>query len=179
MHGKSWVWSHAYSGLVQRGRSLPLAVTQERQSLVSEFGTDMSGLKRRKEEFGVERVEACLCDVTRRLGYSELTPYQQEAVLKFVSGTDVLVVLPTGSGKSICFAALPWMFDALRGHMFKSVVVVIAPLNSLMQDQVLSLSRKGLKAAFISASTISEDPDLSTRVAIGEYQLVYIEPEIC
>ena len=103
---------------------------------------------------------------------------QQEAILKFVPGTDVLVVLPTGSGKSICFAILPWLLDSLRGHMLKSIAVVIAPLKSLMKDQVISFTQRGLKAAFVNASAISEDPELALRVSHGEYQLVFIRPEM-
>ena len=107
----------------------------------------------------MKRATACLGEVAREFGYSSLSTHQQEAILKFVSGTDVLVVLPTGSGKSICFAVLPWLFDSLRGHMLKSIVLVIAPLNSLMKDQVISFTQRGLKAASVNASAISEDPD--------------------
>ena len=80
--------------------------------------------------------------------------------------------------KAICFDVLPWLFDSLRGHMLKSIAVVIAPLNSLMKDQVISFTQRGLKAAFVNASAISEDPELASRVGHGEYQLVYIGPEM-
>jgi RecQ family ATP-dependent DNA helicase len=124
------------------------------------------------------RTTVCLGEVARELGYPSLSTHQQEAILKFVSGTDVLVVLPTGSGKSICFAVLPRLFDSLRGHMRKSIAVVVTPLNSLMKDQVMSLSERGLKSAFVNASAISEDPELASRLGHGEYQLVYIGPEM-
>ena len=49
-----------------------------------------------------------------RIGYSKATVYQQKAVREFVVGKDVFVCLPTGSGKSLCFVALPFVFDTLR-----------------------------------------------------------------
>ena len=78
-----------------------------------------------------------------------LTKEQLYAVEQFVSGRDVFVSLPTGSGKSVCYACLPLVFDTLRqaGH---SIVVVIAPLSALMQDQVASFTERGLKCAALN-----------------------------
>ena len=67
----------------------------------------------------------CHCmfeQVKEKLGYSDLTIHQQQAILKFVSGCDVLVVLPTGSGKSVCFAVLPWPIPR------KAYTAVLQPL---------------------------------------------------
>jgi superfamily II DNA helicase RecQ len=60
----------------------------------------------------------------------------------------------------------------------KSIVIVIALLNSLMRDQVLSFSERGLKAAYVNAKTIADNPNLPTKIYQGEYQLVYIGPEM-
>ena len=71
----------------------------------------------------------------RRLGYGELTAEQRRAILAFVGGRDVFVSLPTGSGKSLCFALLPLVFDLLN-EKEGSIVIVVSPLLALMQDQV-------------------------------------------
>ena len=143
---------------------------------------DNASLTSEKMEADSERrrtiAARCLKQVGEKLGYSALTIHQQEAILEFVSGRDVLVVLPTGSGKSVCFAVLPWLFDALRGTEGTSIVVIVSPLNSLMKDQVDSFSRKGLSSVFINSASVKNDPSLSVKVSKGMYQLVYIGPEM-
>ena len=80
--------------------------------------------------------------VIQNMGYDRLTDDQRKAVEAFVLGKDVFVSLPTGSGKSLCYACLPHVFDELRSQRaggtldHLSIVVVVSPLNSLMQDQV-------------------------------------------
>ena len=74
-----------------------------------------------------------------RLGYPTLREHQLEAVVSFVLGSDVFVVLPTGYGKSLCFACLPFVFDLLEGSSsarVPSIVIVATPLVALMKDQV-------------------------------------------
>ena len=73
----------------------------------------------------------------RRLGYRNFKHEQMKVVLGFLSGRDVFVSLPTGYGKSLCYACLPWTFDII-GNGEPSIVLVISPLLSLMQDQVTS-----------------------------------------
>ena len=63
-------------------------------------------------------------------------------------------MLLIGSGKSVCFAALPWLFDAMQGTVNQSIVVVIAPLNALMKDQVDSFCRRGLPSVFVNSESI-------------------------
>lgn len=75
------------------------------------------------------------------LGYSQLKPQQLEAMMAFISGKDVFVVLPTGFGKSLIYASLPLAFDVLRASN-DSVVVVITPLTAIMKDQVILLGVK-------------------------------------
>ena len=69
----------------------------------------------------MSEVQARLSQVMNRLGYSSLSNHQQKAVVEFVGGHDVLAVLPTGSGKSVCFASLPWLYDSYE-------VLVMLPL---------------------------------------------------
>ena len=70
-----------------------------------------------------------------RLKYSRATVDQEGAIREFVLGRDVFVWLPTGSGKSLCYAALPFVFDILRARA-GSVVVVKCPLQFIMEVQV-------------------------------------------
>ena len=80
---------------------------------------------------------ACILQAAGELGYSAMKPEQVEVALNFVGGRDVFAILPTGFGKSLCYACLPGAFDAIkkekRGH---SIVVVVTPLLAIMKDQV-------------------------------------------
>ena len=78
-----------------------------------------------------EAVRAGAC----RIGYSKLTPQQEEATVAFVNGNDVFISLPTGSGKTVCFAVLPFAFDILLGEQ-GCIAIVVSPLTALMRDQV-------------------------------------------
>ena len=107
----------------------------------------------------------------RTLGYTLLSPEQLQAVKRFVSGCDVFVSLPTGGGKSLCYACLPVVFDSLRSLQQQSIVLVVSPLNSLMQDQVASFTAKGMKASYI------HEEGASNGVLAGKMQLLYASPE--
>ena len=79
------------------------------------------------------------------MGYDSPTENQKSAIDSFVRGNDVFVSLPTGSGKSLCYASLPGVFDRLRQLIKASdlhnSIVVVSPLSALMQDQVKSFQR--------------------------------------
>lgn len=77
------------------------------------------------------------------LGFSELKPKQNEVIISFLRGQDVLGVLPTGYGKSLCYCCLPHAFDLLSQKISShqraaasSIVVIISPLIALVKDQV-------------------------------------------
>ncbi len=98
-------------------------------------------------------VQDAIGEALRNLGYDRPTEHQARALFEFVSGKDVLVLLPTGSGKSVCFVALPLVFDILKRHATNysgsnSVVLVVSPLTALMKDQVRKYSCT-LPSAFI------------------------------
>lgn len=85
-----------------------------------------------------------------------LKPKQSEALELIFQGKDVFVWFPTGYGKSVCYQALPFMFDHKLGRsnpVDRSVVLVVSPLVSLMIDQVTSLRSIGVGAAIISTSS--------------------------
>ena len=104
---------------------------------------------------------------------SELNAYQKLAIRKIcVAKEDIFVNLPTGSGKSLIYQALPLVFDHVSdesGH----IVVVVSPLVSLMEDQVKYLRSLGLSAVNIS-SNVEVD---RAKIEKGEYLIVYGSPE--
>ncbi|RYF05006.1 MAG: ATP-dependent DNA helicase RecQ, partial [Deltaproteobacteria bacterium] len=104
------------------------------------------------------------------LGYDGFRPGQQEAVLTLLQARRLLLVAPTGGGKSLCYQ--------LPATMLAGTTVVISPLIALMQDQVEALSKRGVAATFLAA-TLS--PDESRRrmreLARGAFKLVYVAPE--
>jgi len=103
-------------------------------------------------------------------GFSQFREGQQEAIQHVLEGGNVLVVMPTGSGKSLCYQ-LPAM-------LLPGVTLVISPLISLMKDQVDSLRQKGIPATFINSSI--PRPEMLDRLRgmeNGTYKLVYIAPE--
>ena len=72
-----------------------------------------------------------------RLGYEQgLKKEQLEVVVAFLSGRDVFAVLPTGFGKSVCYACLPFAFELLEETEERPIVVVVTPLTAIMKDQV-------------------------------------------
>ena len=95
-------------------------------------------------------------------------------------GTDVFVSLPTGSGKSLCYAALPLVFDNIRKVSAEqpedaSIVFCVSPLSALMLDQVMTLSKRGLLAAHVGIT--QKDVKVKNDVEQGKYQLVFMSPE--
>ena len=109
-----------------------------------------------------------------KLGYSQLKSVQHEVVTKFVSGKDVFVSLPTGSGKSLCYAVLPSVFDDLRCQVTDhSMVIVVSPLIALIKDQIETFTRKGLTCLFADSTS----DEVQHSVLAGECQLLYISPE--
>ena len=113
-----------------------------------------------------------------RLGYKSPTDDQRVAITEFVKGRDVFVGLPTGSGKSLCFAALPVVFDECRAlssrvKQGRSIVITVSPLSALMQDQVSTFQNRGLKCAHLGQDSSAS----KAAVVAGDYQLVYLSPE--
>jgi ATP-dependent DNA helicase RecQ len=115
-------------------------------------------------------------DLTRPLhdlfGFPDFRPGQREACEAALAGRDVLVVMPTGSGKSLCYQLPALMRDDLT--------VVVSPLVALMQDQVEALAARGLGArvALVNAQQDgSANANALRRAAAGELRLLYVAPE--
>ena len=111
-----------------------------------------------------------------KLMIEKLKPEQDRAVRSFVEENDVFICLPTGYGKSLCFAVLPHLFDYLRSHGSSngtSILICVVPLQSLMSDQYQRFKK------CLSVAVISTDIEHVTleRVLNGEIALIYISPE--
>ena len=115
-------------------------------------------------------------DAASSLGYSSLKNEQKRAIEAFIGGKDVFVSLPTGYGKSLCFALLPLVFDMMRGVDKASIAIIISPLISLMQDQVANFNRKGISSVCVSdKETTSKES--RRNILKGRYQLIFMSPE--
>ena len=103
-------------------------------------------------------------------GHEEFRPSQEEIIKHILKGQDALIVLPTGGGKSLCYQLPALIFDGLT--------VVVSPLKSLMQDQVMQLEQRGIRAVFLNSDlSHSEQETTMQRVIQGEVKLLYLAPE--
>ena len=103
-------------------------------------------------------------------GFREFRPGQEQALRHTLAGSDTLVVMPTGSGKSLIYQ--------LAGLLLPGVTVVISPLVALMKDQVDRLVRRKLPATFINSSlTSTEQSRRLYELAAGQHKLVLVAPE--
>lgn len=103
-------------------------------------------------------------------GYETFREGQESLISGILGGMDVLGIMPTGAGKSICFQ-VPAM-------IMEGVTIVVSPLISLMKDQVNSLSQAGVPGAYINSSLTEGQIDIVIeRAKNGRYKLIYIAPE--
>ena len=103
-------------------------------------------------------------------GFSSFREGQAEIVETILAGRDVLAIMPTGSGKSLCYQ-LPALLN-------QGLTVVVSPLIALMRNQVAQLRDYGIAAAALnSANELSENRDIAQQIARGELRLAYIAPE--
>lgn len=104
----------------------------------------------------------------QHFGYNSFRPNQKEIIGALLEGKDVLAILPTGAGKSLCYQ-LPAM-------ILPGTAVIISPLISLMQDQVESLSKNGIQAAFLNSSLHFHDA-LDVLHSLKDYKILFVAPE--
>ncbi len=108
--------------------------------------------------------------LNRYFGYDSFCPGQSGIVSAILTGHDVLGVMPTGAGKSICYQ--------IPAAILPGVAIVISPLISLMRDQVDALNDVGLPAAFINTTQTPDEQDLVFAQALsGQIKLLYVAPE--
>ena len=103
-------------------------------------------------------------------GYDSFRPVQEDVINAALDGRDVLAVLPTGGGKSVCFQ-VPAM-------MREGIALVVTPLVALMKDQVQNLETKGIKAIAVHAGMNRREVDLAlNNAAYGDFKFLYVSPE--
>jgi ATP-dependent DNA helicase RecQ len=115
-------------------------------------------------------LDEAAAELKRIFGYDEFRPLQREVIANVLDKQDSLAIMPTGSGKSLCFQ--------IPAVLFPGLTVVVTPLISLMQDQVDQLRDLGVSASYLN-STLSYDGYLQETAAIraGQTKLLYAAPE--
>lgn len=103
-------------------------------------------------------------------GYDSFRPRQEEIVNVALEGKDVLAILPTGGGKSVCFQ-VPAMIR-------EGIALVVTPLIALMKDQVQNLNERGIKALCVNAGMGRREVELTlNNAAYGDFKFLYVSPE--
>ena len=103
-------------------------------------------------------------------GYDSFRPMQEDIVNTALEGRDVLAILPTGGGKSVCFQ-VPAM-------MREGIAIVVTPLIALMKDQVQNLNDRGIKALCVNAGMGRREVELVlNNAAYGDFKFLYVSPE--
>src|SRR3954463_5282827 len=105
-----------------------------------------------------------------RFGLERFRPGQREVIENVLQGRDVLCVMPTGGGKSLCYQ--------LPALLLPGLTLVVSPLIALMKDQVDALLQRGIRATLLNSTL--DPPEQRARIAAieaGQYDLVYVAPE--
>lgn len=111
-----------------------------------------------------------LAVLRRYWGYEGFRPLQQRIVQSLLGRHDLIAVMPTGGGKSLCYQ--------VPAVLSKRTALVISPLIALMQDQVAQLTQMGIPAAFLNSSTpLREQSQIVEQAQRGEFRLIYLSPE--
>ena len=103
-------------------------------------------------------------------GYTSFRTGQEELIDALLDGNDVVGIMPTGAGKSICYQ--------IPALLLEGITIVISPLISLMKDQVTALNQAGIRAAFLNSSLNERQYEKAIGLAKqGEYKIIYVAPE--
>ena len=103
-------------------------------------------------------------------GHSSFRPGQEEIIDHILSGQDVLGIMPTGAGKSMCYQ--------IPALVSRGITLVISPLISLMKDQVSALVQSGVRAAYLNSSlNPAQQAKVIQNILKGIYKIIYISPE--
>lgn len=103
-------------------------------------------------------------------GFTSFRPGQKEVIEKILAGQDVIALLPTGMGKSMCYQ--------LPAHLLPGSVLIVSPLLSLMQDQVAQLKKMGEKSVTAINSFLNPQERTTVLNNLGNYRFIFISPEM-
>ncbi|WP_422123437.1 RecQ family ATP-dependent DNA helicase [Planococcus sp. X10-3] len=103
-------------------------------------------------------------------GFSSFRPGQKEVIEKILAGQDVIALLPTGLGKSMCYQ--------LPAHLLEGSVLIVSPLLSLMQDQVAQLKKMGEKSVTAINSFLDPQERMYVLNNLGNYRFIFVSPEM-
>lgn len=106
----------------------------------------------------------------KHFGYTTFRPGQQEVISALLTGKDVIALLPTGMGKSLCYQ--------LPGYIFQKPILIISPLLSLMQDQVEQIKRFGEKRVIALNSFLNKQHKRQALDCLAHYRYIFISPEM-
>ena len=111
-----------------------------------------------------------LATLKKYWGYDGFRPKQEEIISEALAGRDVLALMPTGGGKSVCFQ--------VPALMKEGICIVVSPLIALMKDQVENLRRRGIPALLVCAGMSYREIDATLDNAVyGDYKFLYVSPE--
>ena len=110
-------------------------------------------------------------------GYPRLKDEQTLCMTAFIDGKDVFCILPTGYGKTACFACLPKAFDLIYDNDddSKSIIIVISPLTALIKDQAESLRCRNVSVGYIVADN---EKEVMSDMMKGKFSIVIMSPEM-
>lgn len=123
-----------------------------------------------REQFSNDIQSRALEVLQSTFGYQSFRTGQEQVIEEVMLGNDVLVLLPTGGGKSLCYQ--------IPALLLPGVTIVVSPLLSLMRDQVDALQTSGVAATFLNSSqTPQEQQQVCRALGDGKYKLLYVAPE--
>ncbi|TXK89299.1 DEAD/DEAH box helicase, partial [Parageobacillus sp. SY1] len=105
-----------------------------------------------------------------KFGYSSFRKGQREIIEDILRGYDVLAMLPTGGGKSLCYQ--------LPAYVLQGSVLIISPLVSLMEDQVQQLRQRGEKRVIAFNSFLETEVKIKALERLHEFRFIYVSPEM-
>ena len=117
-----------------------------------------------------QKMEQARAVLASRFGYDAFRPGQEAVVSALLSGRDVLAVMPTGAGKSVCYQ--------VPAVVMEGMALVVSPLVSLMADQVRAVQEAGIRGAYLNSMLApGQQAEVLRRAAEGAYDLMYVAPE--
>ncbi len=117
-----------------------------------------------------QKMEQALVVLASRFGYDAFRPGQEAVASALLAGRDVLAVMPTGAGKSVCYQ--------VPAVVMEGMALVVSPLVSLMADQVRAVQEAGIRGAYLNSTlTPGQQAEVLRRAAGGAYDLMYVAPE--